>query len=220
MPIEIEDIEPRRMPVVVLADTSGSMTSDGKIDVLNDAIRRMVDAFRQIDLPDCELALSVVSFGGEEAHLHLPMTPVAQIEWEPLTAAGRTPMGKAFDRARSLLEDADVVPPRSYRPNLVLVSDGIPTDDWKAPLKILDETEQARRALRFAVGIGADMKVDVLRAFAGDVGEVVPVEDVEMLIEFFKFVTYAVTATIKQPVQSQAELPTFKEFPTNDLIEF
>lgn len=220
MPLEAEEPEPRRMPVLVLADASGSMTADGKIDVLNDAIRRMVDSLGQVDIPDCQLAVAVVAFGDEEARLHVPMTPVRDLDWEPLTASGRTPMGQAFELARSLLDDASIVPRRSYRPNLVLVSDGIPTDEWRKPLSRLDDTEQARRALRFAVGIGADMKLDVLRDFAGPLGEVVDVEDVEMLIEFFKFVTYTVTATINQPVRSQAELPTFKDYPTNDVIEF
>lgn len=220
MPIAVEAPSPRRMPVVVLADTSGSMTSDAKIDVLNDAIGRMLEAFRQIDLPDCELAVSVVAFGGDEAHIHREMTPVRDLSWTPLEAGGRTPLGSALELARALLDDDAIVPSRSFRPNLVLVSDGIPTDEWKAPLSRLDETTQARRALRFAVGIGADMKLDVLRAFAGELGEVVPVEDVEMLIEFFKFVTYSVTATIQQPIQSQADLPTFKNYPTAGVIEF
>jgi len=220
MPLEAEAPDPRRMPVLVLADTSGSMTVDGKIGVLNDAIRRMVDSLSRVDIPDCVITVAVVSFGDEEARMHLPMTPVRDLQWEALQASGRTPMGQAFELARLLLEDDTVVPRRSYRPNLVLVSDGIPTDEWRSPLQRLDETEQARRALRFAVGVGADMKLDVLRDFAGPLGEVVDVENVEMLIEFFKFVTTTVTATILQPVQSQAELPTFKDYPTNDVIEF
>ncbi len=208
------------MPVLVLADTSGSMSVGGKIDVLNDAIERMIDTLRQVEVPDCEIAVAVVAFGGEAARLHLPLTPVGPLDWQPLSASGRTPMGQAFELARSLLDDRSVVPHRSYRPNLVLVSDGIPTDAWEVPLAQLDEAEQAKRALRFAVGIGPDMKTDVLRAFAGDLGQVVPVDEVEMLIEFFKFVTYTVATSVHQPVQSQAELPTFKDYPSGDVLEF
>jgi len=219
MPIEVTAPTPRPMLVVVLADTSGSMAVDGKITVLNDAVSRMVDAFKQLEVPGCELVISAISFGGTAA-LHLPPTAVGDVQWAPLTAGGATPMGAAFGLAKQLLEDASIVPERSHRPNLVLVSDGIPTDQWEQPLKVLDATEQARRALRFAVGIGADARQDVLKRFAGDEGEVVPVEAVEMLTEFFRYVTYAVTTAAQRPVRTQADLPTFVDYPSSEDLEF
>lgn len=219
MPIEVSAPEPRPMLVVVLADTSGSMGVDGKITVLNDAVSRMVDAFKQLHVPGCEIVLSVVAFGGS-ASVHLAPTAVREVQWSPLGAAGGTPMGAAFDLASRLLADESVVPPRSFRPNLVLVSDGIPTDEWESPLRALDAIEHAKRALRFAVGIGADARGEVLKRFAGDVGEVVPVERVELLTEFFRYVTYTVTRAAQRPVRSQAELPTFKNYPSNDVVEF
>jgi hypothetical protein len=56
--------------------------------------------------------------------------------------------------------------------------------------------------------------------FAGPEGEVVPVERVELLTEFFRYVTLTVTSAATRPVKSQTELPTFKDFPTNEIIEF
>jgi hypothetical protein len=58
--------------------------------------------------------------------------------------------------------------------------------------------------------------MDVLKDFAGKDGEVVPAERVELLTEFFRFVTFTVTRTVK----SQTELPTFKNFSTDEMIEF
>jgi len=219
MPIEATAPEPRPMLVVVLVDTSGSMGVDGKITVLNDAVRRMVAAFQQLTVPGCNILMSVISFGGS-ASVHLPPTPVGDVQWTDLTAAGGTPMGSAFQLASHLLVDPAIVPSRSFRPNLVLVSDGIPQGDWEGPLGELDVQEQAKRALRFAVGIGADARMEVLKRFAGELGEVVPVERVELLTEFFRYVTYTVTKAAERPVRSQAELPTFKEYPSNDVIEF
>lgn len=219
MPIEVSVPQARPMLVVVLADTSGSMSVDGKIAVLNDAVRRMVGAFQQLSVPGCEIVLAAITFGSE-TRLHLPPTRVADVVWTPIVAGGPTPMGAAFTKARELLADPNISPSRAFRPNLVLVSDGIPTDDWEGSLRSLDAEEQARRALRFAVGIGADARQDVLKRFAGDLGEVVPVQQVEMLTEFFRYVTYTVTQAAQRPVRSQAEMPTFKDFPTNDVIEF
>lgn len=220
MAIQVDQPEPRCLPVIVLADTSGSMSVDGKIEVLNDAIRRMIDAFAKLDLPECEVNLALIAFGGEEARFHVPLTAVSELAWKPLDAAGRTPMGHAFGLVRRLLDDREVIPPRSYRPHLVLVSDGIPTDEWRKPLADLDAAEQAGRALRFAVGIGADATGEVLRTFAGEQGEVVPVEQVEVLTEFFRFITYTVATSVHRPIASQADVLTFDEYPANDVPEF
>ncbi|MFL5346088.1 MAG: hypothetical protein ACJ8AT_14970 [Hyalangium sp.] len=46
-----------------------------------------------------------------------------------MPAEGRTLMGAAFELARELIEDRTRLPARAYRPTLVLVSDGIPTDE-------------------------------------------------------------------------------------------
>ena len=219
MPSEVTAPTPRPMLVVVLADTSGSMAVDGKITVLNDAVSRMVDAFKQLEVPGCELVISAISFGGTAA-LHLPPTAVGDVQWAPLTAGGATPMGAAFGLAKQLLEDASIVPERRPRARRVPGWDGVSIAVGAVPLKDLDATEQARRALRFAVGIGADARQDVLKRFAGDEVEVVPVEAVEMLTEFFRYVTYAVTTAAQRPVRTQADLPTFVDYPSSEDLEF
>ena len=62
--------------------------------------------------------------------------------------------------------------------------------------------------------------MDVLTDFAGKDGEVVPAERVELLTEFFRYVTLTVTRAGTRTVKSQTELPTFKNFSTNEIIEF
>ena len=219
MPIEVIKPEPRLLPVLLLVDTSGSMSVDGKIDVLNDAISRMIAAFQKLTMPGCEVALTVISFGGVAA-VHLNSTLISEVSWRPLGAAGQTPMGDAFRLASQILNDESATPTRSFKPNIILVSDGLPTDDWREPLKELGSSEHGKRAFRFAVGIGSDARMDVLTDFAGKDGEVVPAERVELLTEFFRYVTLTVTRAGTRTVKSQTELPTFKNFSTNEIIEF
>jgi uncharacterized protein YegL len=48
---------------------------------------------------------------------------------------------------------------------LALVSDGQPTDEWRAGLKALDATPWGKRAVRVAIAIGDDADRAVLKEF-------------------------------------------------------
>lgn len=127
--------QPRPLPVIVLADVSGSMSEDGKIDILNNALKSMILSFGAESKLRAEIQVGLITFGGEVAKEHLPLVAADRIAGvEAFRAQGRTPMGSAFEMACQLLEDKEKIPARAYRPVLVLVSDGAPTDDWEQPL--------------------------------------------------------------------------------------
>jgi len=192
----------RPLPVVVLADVSGSMRDDNKIGILNRSLREMAKAFASEDDTVGEIQLAVVAFGQDEAWVHVPLTPASEVEVPELEANGRTPMGSAFRLARDLIDDISVVPRRSYQPTIVLVSDGRPTDegDWEIALEELLASERAARAMRLAVGVGTAFEEEaeeVLRRFVGDqVGGLIQADDVEVIPKFFRWVTMSVTARL------------------------
>jgi len=161
--------QPRPLPVIVLADASGSMGENGKIEALNQALKEMVRTFATESRVKAELQVGLITFSGDNAELFLPLAPAHRISSiAPILAAGRTPMGAAFLAAARLLEDHDVIPSRAYRPALVLVSDGQPNDDWEAGLSALEASERAAKATRFAMAIGDDANLAVLGRFAND----------------------------------------------------
>lgn len=184
----------RPLPVIVLADVSGSMKENGKIDALNDAVAEMIATFAEEDDTRAEIHVSVIVFGDGGASIHKPLRPARETRWEPLSAEGRTPMGEAFNLARAMVEDRETVPSRAYRPTLVLVSDGVPTDDWSTPLAALLKSERASKATRFAMGIGADADHETLAAFlANDEGRVFEAHEARDIKNFFRWVTMSVT---------------------------
>lgn len=184
----------RPMPVIVLADVSGSMVANGKIDVLNSAISEMIAAFTEEDDSRAEIHVSVIAFGGPSAAVHTPLCPAHDMKWEPLTAAGKTPLGRAFELARTMLEDRDAISSRAYRPTLVLVSDGVPTDNWRQPLEELLKSERASKAMRFALGIGDDADHETLKAFLSCAeGRVFEAHEARQIKNFFRWVTMSVT---------------------------
>lgn len=184
----------RPLPVILLADVSGSMGVDGKIQALNHAVREMIEAFQDEADLRAEIHVSVVTFGGQ-ANTHLPLGPARDAAWTDLGARGGTPMGAAFDIAREMVEDRSVVSGRAYRPTIVLVSDGQPTDTWQQPLEALLGSERGGKAFRMALAIGADADHNVLQAFLADPeARVYRADEARQIRQFFQLVTMSVSA--------------------------
>ena len=184
----------RPLPVILLADVSGSMAADGKMDALNRAVAEMQAAFAKEEDERAEIHLAVVTFG-RTAALHVPLTPANDVSWTPMRANGRTPLGAALDIATDLIDDRDRVPSRAYRPTVVLVSDGLPTDEWEGPLQRLLASERAAKAERFALAIGADADHDMLRRFLNDPeGRVFEAHEGHEIRKFLRWVTMSVTS--------------------------
>lgn len=191
------------MPVIILADVSGSMTTHGKLSSLNRAIAEMITFFADEQDVRAEIYVAVITFGGYGANLHQSLQPASQIQWVDMKATGTTPLGAAFELATLLLEDKTLIPSRSYHPNLVLVSDGQPTDEkgqvsdnWKEPLQHLLNSERASKALRFAMGIGPDADEETLKAFLIGQHPEIPVfrTDETKIQKFFRWVTVTVSS--------------------------
>ena len=203
----------RPLPVIILADVSGSMASDNKISVLNGAIREMIDSLKDEDSMRAEIFFSVITFGGNEAKAHLEFIKAKEISWTDLSAGGPTPMGDAFAKTRQLLENKEIIPSRSYAPTLILLSDGIPTDNWDSALNDLLSSSRASKAFRIAMSIGAgeDGKM-VLKQFLGDseldVFEAAQARDIK---KFFKFVTMSVSQRVKSVNPNQPVTISFDD---------
>jgi uncharacterized protein YegL len=148
-------IATRPLHFIVMADCSGSMAADGKMHALNNALRETVPHLVDIaeQNPHADLLIRVVRFAtGASWHVGEP-TAAADFRWVDLEAGGYTDLGAALDLVSAELE----VPPmeaRALPPAIVLISDGMPTDDWQA--------------VRTAVAIGRDAARDVLAEFVTD----------------------------------------------------
>jgi uncharacterized protein YegL len=218
---EFSHAAPRPLPVIIMADCSGSMNEviggtfrrtgqtfveDGrtweaveggttKRDALNRSIRDMLGDFRDASELRAQIHVSVVAFGGKAATVHFSLQPAAGIDWEDMACAGDTPMGDAFRVAGAMLEDADLIPSRGYRPTLVLVTDGEPTDRWEEPLDALLAGARSGKADRLALGIGPQADKGVLTQFLGNAGKpILHADDARKIRGFFRFVTMSVTA--------------------------
>ena len=183
----------RPLPVLILADVSGSMGYSGKIDALNQSVRDMVKAFATEDDSNAEIHVGVITFGGE-ARVHIPLQPAARIEWTDMDARGMTPLGAALELAKGIIEDREQVPSKAYRPTVVLVSDGMPNDDWEGRMYSFIHDGRTAKVDRMALAIGPDADIKMLQDFLNDPEkQVFSASDAAQITRFFRFVTMSIS---------------------------
>ena len=129
--------------------------------------------------------------------------------WNDMTAGGSTAMGAAFSLAKGVIENKDILPSRAYKPTLVLVSDGQPTDDWQRQLESLIAEGRSSKCYFMAMGIGKNPGINVLERFISHTPVLAEVDgtpirntvfrasDADKIHEFFRKVTMSVTVRSK-----------------------
>ncbi|MBF0302726.1 MAG: VWA domain-containing protein [Desulfamplus sp.] len=189
----------RPLPVIILADTSGSMSEHGKIDALNTALREMVRSFGEQSRLNAEIHVGIITFGPEVVFHDIK--PAYQYEKVPMfDAKGGTPLGQALALTQKIIEDGNLVPLRSYRPTIVVISDGMPTDSWEQPLLDFLTSEKASKSMRLAMGIGPDADKDMLAKFIND--PAIPVIKGNDARDIEKFLKCVSTSVIQRSIKS------------------
>ena len=114
-------------------------------------------------------------------------------------------MGAALDFAKlNLIERKDVITSRDYRPTIILVSDGMPGDNWKQSVNAFSSSGRSSKCNRLAMGIGVEKGTTpftVLSQFTGNDSLVFSGKDAKEIKSFFRYVTMT---TIKKTVQTKA----------------
>ncbi|XWN34245.1 MAG: VWA domain-containing protein [Devosia sp.] len=155
----VDNPEPR-CPVVLLLDTSTSMTGD-KIDALNDGLLHFHEELGADRLAMKRVEIALVTFGPVEDDGSF----IAADQFQPprLVASGNTPMGAAIVRGVDLLRTRKdhyrTAGVDFYRPWIFLITDGAPTDNTDTARARIAEGEKRKEFMFFAVGVeGADME--------------------------------------------------------------
>lgn len=150
-----------RCPCVLLLDVSGSMSGQ-PISELNAGLVTFKDELAADALAMKRVEVAIVTFGPTK--VELPFTSATNFYPPNLSSQGDTPMGGA------ILQALDLVSVRKneykqngisyYRPWVFLITDGGPTDAWKAAADAVREGEAGKQFAFFAIGVkGANMDV-------------------------------------------------------------
>jgi uncharacterized protein YegL len=197
----------RPLHFIWIADCSGSMSVDGKIQSLNTAIREAIPHMQRVadENPNAEVFVRAIAFSnGAKWHISKP-TPVSDFRWKDLKADGVTDMGKALSMVADELQ-VSRMGDRALPPVLVLISDGQSTDDFPKGLNALMGQQWGRKAVRLAIAIGEDADFDVLQKFIGH-SEIKPMtaRNPEALVNYIKWVSTVVLKSVSRPTAESAQ---------------
>jgi len=152
-----------RCPCVLLLDTSGSMAGMPLMQ-LNEGVKTFKDELMQDSLATKRVEVAIVTFGPVTVESDFHTVP--NFHPRELDTTGDTPMGEA------ILKGIDMIAKRKkeykehgisyYKPWIILITDGAPTDEWNRAAMGVREGEAGKSFAFFAIGVeGANM--DILR---------------------------------------------------------
>jgi uncharacterized protein YegL len=197
-----------RCPVVLLLDTSGSMDC-GPIDQLNKGIETFKNAVLRDDKASLRVEVAIVTFNSSVSVIQ---EFVAIDEFTPpkLFASGTTSMGMGIKRALDLAENRKSFLKAQgnayYKPWVFMITDGSPTDDWKAAADQVHTAVENRKLSFFAVGVqGADL--EVLKQIASPRIPPVMLNGLKFS-EMFVWLSRSIVRVSSGKVGEQVELPS------------
>jgi len=148
-----ENPEPR-CPCVLLLDVSGSMKGQ-PVNELNQGVRVFKDELIADEMAAKRVEVAIVTFGPVQTATEFQTADV----FEPplLEAKGDTPIGAAIEAGLVLLDQRKQAYRRNgiayYRPWIFLITDGGPTDYWKAAAEKVKAGEASNHFSFFSVGV-------------------------------------------------------------------
>ena len=157
-----------RCACVLLLDVSGSMHG-APINALNEGLRAFAADLQKDALARQRVEVAIVTFGHDGVHVEQEFVTAGDFVPSTLKSGGGTPMGAAIDKAIDLVGDRKQQYKTNgityYRPWIFMITDGEPTDEWRAAAERVKESEAANALAFFAVGVDK-ANFDVLESIA------------------------------------------------------
>jgi uncharacterized protein YegL len=127
------------------------------MEAVNDAIRAAIPHLQAVarENPQAAVFVNAIRFSDEAHWVDDRLTPVADFRWAGIEAGGGSALGEAVAIVGEALQPP-LIWGRSLPPLLVLITDGLPTDDFRAGMSHLLSKAWGRRAARFAVALGEE----------------------------------------------------------------
>lgn len=201
----------RRLPVYLLLDTSGSMNGE-PIEAVKNGVQVMISTLRQNPQAIETAFISIITFDSTAQQL-IPLTELASFQMVDLKASGTTALGDALtllsNRINNEVEKTTLDKKGDWKPIVFIMTDGVPTDDWKVGLNAF---KQCKTAFTIACGAGSGADVNVLKAITDNVISL-DSADSHSISKFFQWVTASIGVSSTKVEESGAEVTVLKDLP-------
>lgn len=182
-----------RVACVLLLDTSGSMMGQ-PIAELNKGLVAFGQDILEDPLARKRTEVLVISFGGG-VHIDPHFLEAQQFQPPTLTAMGHTPIAEALLAALQAVDQQKTVYKNAgleyYRPWLIVMTDGTPTDTPDVianALQSLHEAQERKAVTVFPIGIGDDADMGFLNQLSTQ-RQAVKLRELEAFTVFFKWLS-------------------------------
>lgn len=154
----------RRLPVYLLLDVSGSMMGQ-PIEAVRQGVKAVINDLKT-DPQAMETAyISIIAFGSEARQI-LPLTEILSFQEPNIEASGTTALGAALSILDNCLDNevkkSTSILKGDYKPLVVLMTDGEPTDNWEGPANVI-KSKEGKYANIIAVGCGPGVNYETLK---------------------------------------------------------
>lgn len=164
------------MYLYFLIDTSGSMNG-AKIGSVNDTMENIISELKS-NSDKINMFVNVLSFARKSKWMFERPIMIDDFVWDRLYANGMTSLGNA---CKQLAEDIEINV-NQENVTIVLLSDGLPTDDYEEGLEKLNESLSDKDAKRFAIALeGSD--IITLNKLTDNLDNVFKLESLDNLME-------------------------------------
>ncbi len=161
----------RRLPVYLLLDCSESMVGEG-IDALNRGVQTLMMDLHSHPYALETVWLSIITFA-DRAEQVVPLTELVRARVPPLRVRPGTALGHALDllgaAVRREVRTTTAEVKGDWRPMVFLLTDGTPTDDWRAAAGRLRALPGSRPMNLITVGCGDEVDPAVLMELSNTV---------------------------------------------------
>ena len=200
----------RRLPVYLLLDTSGSMTGE-PIEAVRNGVQVLVSTLRQDPYALETAYLSVITFDST-AKQAVPLSELTAFQMPAIQATGTTALGAALSLLATQM-DKEVQKSTAevkgdWKPLVFLMTDGMPTDDWKRGLA---ELKKRKTGLLVACAAGRSIDTTVLKQITEIVVQL-DTADSSTIKAFFKWVSASISMG-SQKVETNKEVGGLSELP-------
>jgi len=157
----------RILPIFFVIDTSACMASE-KIAILNMEMEEAIDSIKKLSMEyaDVQIKIAILEFSSSTRWITNGLIEIEQ--FNGYNSDGLADFGAACKTLNDKLSrTAFMQDTRSFEPIIILMSQGIPSDDWKNPLIELRNNKWFAEAIKIAVAIGENANVDLLSEFTG-----------------------------------------------------